>query len=879
MCEEITGLKESKPTRSAKELLGKNISNTPSHNSRNPTWFPQNLIEIIKRIIASPKIEMKKPSFIFEMNQEAAQHNWKILEESDLDLGKALENQRGTQLDPGSEFRPTEILEPLLENHPLWPRLNDQLKHGADFPLDDLGIKERKEDVEEALIFGNHKGADDNEELFHEMMLDDVTLGYSIPIPRDKVCMLPEAVISPMNIQDQHGINEKGEIIAKKRLTHNQSMKYKSGTSVNSRTQKDKLQDVMYGSCLLRVIHQIVEYRFRFPDKRILLQKIDFKLAYRRQHLHPRTAIQTITQFVSLALGFIALRLTFGGAPNPNFWGNVSEVITDLANALLQCQDWDPTNIHSPLQKLIPKFSPKKDKRPFTKALPTIVNVNVRNEGQADCYIDDITTVIVESIENIKRAASAVLLAIHTVGRPVDKRDPIKRLDLVSLSKLQAEAALEEQKILLGWKLDTRSLEISLPFEKFTAWTNGIKNIIAKKHTTFDELETLVGRMGHVSVIVSHIKHFLSRIRQLMYRAKHKRSIKITEEVEQDLLFLLKVLQLANKGISLNLITYRKVDRAYRSDACPAGIGGYSTEGRAWRMLIPANLQFRATLNMLEHLASIIGPWIDILEGTLDEFSCILSMTDSTTSAGWLKKSNFKESESESKEMTKAKLKLSRDHATRLMENNIKDYSQWFPGVLNEVADSLSRDHHVSDQKLTNFFLSNLSKQTPTNFQIFPLPQEIESFIFSMLQTLPEATQQQEKHKPSSLFLGEDGANSSTTSNWTKISSYKICRSDSKQSYSQLSHNQSEMETSAEELIENWSVKQSEPPWTTYLRPSESLISQTQGKTKTESLAEFYNNSTRAIKMKTQEKNNRKRCQSVSSEEDSQPHQQKQKKH
>ena len=161
--------------------------------------------------------------------------------------------------------------------------------------------------------------------------------------------LLEGALMSPMNIADQSGIDENGNIINKKRLTHNQSMEYNSGTSINNRVKKEELQDVMYGSCLLRVIHQIVEYRSRFPNKRILIQKIDFKSAYRRTHLNAISAIQTITQLVSMAVCYISLRLTFGGAPNPNFWGEVSETITDVANAILQSDNWnsDPSNPHS----------------------------------------------------------------------------------------------------------------------------------------------------------------------------------------------------------------------------------------------------------------------------------------------------------------------------------------------------------------------------------------------------------------------------------------------------------------------------------------------------------------------------------------------------
>ena len=806
---------------------------------------------------------MKKPEFKFHMTSSAAQHNWTVLKKYDLDLQTALNAQKHTQLYYGSEFRPPEILEPLLKHHPLWPRLSDQLNNGAFFPLNELSEEERIQDLNEALEFGNHKGADDNPELFEKMMKADVDAGYSLIIPRDKVTLLKGALMSPMNIADQSGIDEHGNIINKKRLTHNQSMEYSSGTSINNRVKTEDLQDVMYGSCLLRVIHQIVEYRSRFPQNRILIQKIDFKSAYRRTHLNAISAIQTITQLVSMAVCYISLRLTFGGAPNPNFWGEVSETITDIANAILQSDDWDPDKLHSPLQSKIPPMKIDNDIRPFTKALPTIVDVNITDKGQADCYIDDITTTIVDIGDNYKRAAAAVLLAIATMGRPTDTSDPIPRIDLVSLSKLKAEAELEEIKILLGWKLDTRALEISLPFEKYRAWTNGIDSILKRSSTTFDELETLIGRLGHVSVVIPQMKHFMSRIRQLMFRSKNRRKINIPTEVTDDLIFHKKMLQMANDGINMNLITYRDVDRAYRSDACPAGLGGYSDQGRAWRFFIPLELQFRATLNMLEHLGSIIGPWIDIIEKMIKPYSCTLSLTDSTTSAGWLRKSNFKESDNESNELTKAKLKMSRDHALRLLSQKIKDYSQWFPGKDNDLADSLSRDFHLSNDQLSQLYHSLLPTQTPANFRICPLPQEINSYIFSMLRTLPEQTQQPEKHKTSSLVLGRDGITFLNQWNSRKTHSSKTSQKDNRHSFSQPLHTKSEQESIAKEIRQPWLAKQSEVPWTTFLRPSEITTEPTRERTEMESLAGFYNNSTKAIRTRIHQKNNKKRSHSA----------------
>ena len=113
-------------------------------------------------------------------------------------------------------------------------------------------------------------------------------------------------------------------------------MVYKtSNTSVNGRVIKEKLPPIMYRHALLRLIHYIVACRERFPNKRIFLSKFDLKSAYRRCHMNYDTAIQSITQDPTLDIAMMTLRLTFGGSPNPNNFGLVSESICDLANHLL----------------------------------------------------------------------------------------------------------------------------------------------------------------------------------------------------------------------------------------------------------------------------------------------------------------------------------------------------------------------------------------------------------------------------------------------------------------------------------------------------------------------------------------------------------------
>ena len=101
-----------------------------------------------------------------------------------------------------------------------------------------------------------------------------------------------------MNVVDQNIITEFGEIVAKQRMTHNQSKTFSgSGTSVNGRVDKEVLRTCMFGHCIIRMIHFILALRRAHPNKQIFMQKIDYKSAYRRAHLNWTTAIQSMIQY------------------------------------------------------------------------------------------------------------------------------------------------------------------------------------------------------------------------------------------------------------------------------------------------------------------------------------------------------------------------------------------------------------------------------------------------------------------------------------------------------------------------------------------------------------------------------------------------------
>ena len=137
----------------------------------------------------------------------------------------------------------------------------------------------------------------------------------------------------------------------------------------------------------------------------------------------------------------------------------------------------------------------------------------------------------------------------------------------------------------------------------------------------------------------------------------------------------------------MNLLVFRKPTKVYRSDTRPTSTGGYSSDGYAWRWYVPEHLKFRASINLLEHMGSIVTPWIDMLCKRLTRGNCSLTM----------KLPNFSNI-GEDPVQAEVRTEVSRSDVKRKLDFGVKDYSQWFPGDHNQVSDALSRDSGRTDE-------------------------------------------------------------------------------------------------------------------------------------------------------------------------------------
>ena len=81
---------------------------------------------------------------MFQLTEEAARHNTKLLSSFDFDLGKVLKAHPGTVSSYGSELRPLDQLKTLLRFHPRWSTIEKYALHGIDYPfVDDISEDDR----------------------------------------------------------------------------------------------------------------------------------------------------------------------------------------------------------------------------------------------------------------------------------------------------------------------------------------------------------------------------------------------------------------------------------------------------------------------------------------------------------------------------------------------------------------------------------------------------------------------------------------------------------------------------------------------------------------------------------------------------------------
>jgi len=235
----------------------------------------------------------------------------------------------------------------------------------------------------------------------------------------------------------------------------------------------------------------------------------------------------------------------------------------------------------------------------------------------------------------------------------------------------------EETKVILGWEIYSRTLRFRLPTEKLSSWTADIYQLLQLKTVTYDQLATTIGRLNPASYVIPTARACLCHLRRTERQARAiQKKVPIPDSARNELRQWIYFLQVAIKGISLNLLTLR----------VPS-------------IILPTALRGGISLNLLEYIASVVTITIEAEANLLQPEACVLSQLDSSTSDYWLHQGGAR---FQGPEKT-IHLEVSHCLATTLFRAKVCRYSQWIPGTDNIITDALSSDHHLADEPLGRF--------------------------------------------------------------------------------------------------------------------------------------------------------------------------------
>lgn len=147
-----------------------------------------------------------------------------------------------------------------------------------------------------------------------------------------------------------------------------------------------------------------------------------------------------------------------------------------LAQALVEDNSWSPTQLRSTMANSMPPLKLATE-RSFTAARELSIQI-LAKQISFDCYINDMITVCLMINENMQKAMNAIPLILDSLFRPINSNEPVARNPILRVAKLLAEGGMEETKTILGWIVDTRSLNLNLLSVKLKVLTLKIDSML-----------------------------------------------------------------------------------------------------------------------------------------------------------------------------------------------------------------------------------------------------------------------------------------------------------------------------------------------------------------------------------------------------------------
>jgi len=272
-------------------------------------------------------------------------------------------------------------------------------------------------------------------------------------------------------------------------------------TSVNDATDISEEWFISYGTAAASYLRWIWNLRISFPDQKIYQYFDDVKNAFRHILLHPDVvgAHGSCTEADVLLLAVAAV---FGKIDSPPEYMIAADARAAVAEFLqTKLGKWFLDKPYGFETKL--PWIAVDDSIPYAPAERDAMNPGILDPVSSEWkhtphhpFVDD--TCLADTRERLSTAIHASLQALFmTLGYPREDRN-----EALSVEKFQ-QVACAEQQVQLGILVDTRSMTLSLPNQKYERIRSLLHSRWHRNMTSFKPLEAgrLLGLLRHASLV------------------------------------------------------------------------------------------------------------------------------------------------------------------------------------------------------------------------------------------------------------------------------------------------------------------------------------------------------------------------------------------
>lgn len=234
----------------------------------------------------------------------------------------------------------------------------------------------------------------------------------------------------------------------------------------------------------------------------------------------------------------------------------------------------------------------------------------------------------------------------------------------------------------LGFEIDTLRMTVTIPETKLKEVLDEVKNWETKIMVTKRELQSLAGKLAHISTCIRHARKFMSRLLAQLRSTPQNQRRKVGSELRKDLAWFKTCAAKLNKKqiIQLDWPSFE-----IECDACLSGGGGFS-QSMYYATSFPCAWQERYHISQIEALNALIA-FKTLVPPSLTNHIIVIK-TDNSASASVLVTGRTHDP---------ILAACSRQLAMCIVVQQLEIEVVHVPGVSLTLADALSRRHQDID--------------------------------------------------------------------------------------------------------------------------------------------------------------------------------------